>query len=262
MADNTTVFNAADDYERFMGRWSRAIGEKFLGWLGAQQHAKWLDVGCGTGAFSELISNRCAPKAVTGIDPSPEQVAYARKHLPRFHFEVGDSAALPFADSAFDLVVSALVIHFIPDRQKAFAEMKRVLSPGGLVGGYTWKRAAAKEFAAYAPMHEGIAAIGAAPPPHTEPVPESAVEGMRASLAAAGYTDAEAIEIAVTQTYANFDDYWTAQTVPFSRGGKAVQALNAAQRTRLHDHLREKLPAADGTITYSATAIAGKARKP
>ena len=61
MPDTTTVFDAADDYERFMGRWSRAIGEKFLDWLGAPVNARWLDVGCGTGAFSELIGKRCTP---------------------------------------------------------------------------------------------------------------------------------------------------------------------------------------------------------
>jgi ubiquinone/menaquinone biosynthesis C-methylase UbiE len=113
MADNTTVFNAADDYERFMGRWSRALGEKFLDWFGAPSGARWLDVGCGTGAFSELIARRCAPSSINGIDPSPEQVAYAREHFPRFRFEVGDSAAMPFPDGEFDVVASALVIHFI-----------------------------------------------------------------------------------------------------------------------------------------------------
>jgi SAM-dependent methyltransferase len=260
MPDNTTVFNAADDYERFMGRWSRAIGERFLDWLGASSRARWLDIGCGTGAFSELIANRCAPSSITGIDPSPEQIAYARNLLPRHTFEVADAMALPYADASFDVVASALVIHFIPDRQKAFAEMKRVLASGGLVGGYTWKREGLKEFAAYAPMIDGIEAIGV-PPPHSTPVEESTVEGMRASFARAGFADAAAIEIGVSQTFTNFDEYWSIQTVPFARAGQAVAKLSDAQRARLRDHLRNKLPAADGTITYSAIAIAGKARK-
>jgi SAM-dependent methyltransferase len=260
MADNVTVFNAADDYERFMGRWSRAIGEKFLDWLGASAHARWLDVGCGTGAFSELIAKRCAPASITGIDPSDAQVDYARKQLAAHTFDVGDSMALPYGDAAFDVVASALVIHFIPDRRKAFAEMKRVLAGGGLVGGYTWKREGLKEFAAYAPMIDGLAAIGEEPP-HSTPVEESSVEGMRVSLAAAGFTDAAAIEIAVTQTFQNFDEYWEIQTIPFHRAGKAVQALDEARRAKLRDHLRATLTAPDGTITYAATAIAGKARK-
>jgi SAM-dependent methyltransferase len=261
MADTTTVFNAAADYERFMGRWSRAIGEKFLDWLEPRPQARWLDVGCGTGAFSELIANRCAPLSLAGIDPSPEQIAYARQHFPRFQFEVGDSAAMPFPDDAFDVVASALVIHFIPDRRTAFAEMKRVLKPGGIVGGYTWKRVGLKEFAAYAPVIDGIAAIGV-PPPHSTPVEESSVAGMRASLQAAGYEDVAAIEIEVTQTYRDFGEYWQAQTVPFSRSGKAVQALDQTRRERLREYLSDKLPASDGTITYAATAVAGKGHKP
>ena len=85
---------------------------------------------------------------------------------------------------------------------------------------------------------------------------------MRASLAAAGFADADAIEIEVSQTFRNFDEYWRSKTIPFHRAGKAVQALDETRRERLREHLREKLSAADGTITYSATAVAGKARKP
>ena len=260
MAEVKIIFDAADDYERFMGRWSRAIGEKFLVWLDAPANARWLDVGCGTGAFSELILKRCAPKSLAGIDPSPEQITFVSKHLAGSSFQVADSAAMPFADGEFDVVASALVIHFIPDRAKAFAEMKRVLRPGGLVGGYTWKRTATTDFAAYAPMLEGVARIGGEPL-RSPVVSEGSTDGMRASLAAAGYTDIAVSEIEVSQTYENFDAYWNAQTLPFSPSGKAVAKLDSAQRTRLRDLLRQSLPAADGTITYSATAVAGKGRK-
>jgi SAM-dependent methyltransferase len=260
VADTTTVFNAADDYERFMGRWSRAIGERFLDWLGTPPDARWLDVGCGTGAFSQLIATRCAPRSMAGIDPSPEQIGYAREHFPRFRFDVADAAAIPFPDAAFDVVASALVLHFIPDRQAAFAEMRRVLAPGGVVGGYTWKREGLKEFAAYAPVINGLAAIGVAPP-HSIPVEESSVGGMFNSLEAAGFRDVEAIEIEVSQTYRDFEEYWRAQIVPFSRSGKAVLALDDGLRERLREYLRETLPAADGTITYPALAVAGKGNR-
>jgi hypothetical protein len=93
-------------------------------------------------------------------------------------------------------------------------------------------------------------------------VPEGSAEGMRASLEAAGYTDIAVTEIEVSQTYTSFDDYWEAQTLPFSPPGKTVAALDENQRARLHALLREAMPAADGTVTYAATAVAGKARKP
>ena len=85
MPEIKLTFDAADDYDRFMGRWSRAIGERFLAWFDAPRGARWLDVGCGTGAFSELILRSAAPAALTGIDPSPQQIAYVRKHLPGPH---------------------------------------------------------------------------------------------------------------------------------------------------------------------------------
>lgn len=261
MTEVKITFDAADDYERFMGRWSRAVGEKFLPWLDAPKAARWLDVGCGTGAFSELIVKHCAPSSLAGVDPSREQIDHVLKLLPGHTFEVAPADALPFSDNAFDVVASALVIHFIPDRPKAFAEMKRVLRPGGLVGGYTWKRTQAADFAAYAPFLRGAESVGGEAL-RSATVPEGTVEGMRGSLAAAGFGEVEATEIEVTQTYTSFDDYWAAQTLPFSPSGKTAAKLSDEQRARLRDVLREYLCAPDGTITYAATAIAGRGRKP
>ena len=260
MAEVKITFDAADDYERFMGRWSRAIGEKFLDWLAAPTDARWLDVGCGTGAFSELILRRCAPRSITGIDPSPAQIAFARTALPGATFEVADSMDLPFADAAFDIAASALVLHFIPDRAKAFAEMHRVLRSGGVVAGYTWKRTATTDFAPYMPMLRGAESVGGESM-KSPTVPEGSPEGLSASLHAAGFRDIAVTEIAVSQTFRDFDEYWEVQTLPFSPPGKTVARLSDDQRARLRNHLRETLPAADGSITYPATAVAGKARK-
>jgi SAM-dependent methyltransferase len=262
MADTKIVFDAADDYERFMGAWSRSIGERFLTWLGAPRGVRWLDVGCGTGAFSELILRHAAPAALTGIDPSAEQIDYVRKHLAGHTFEAADSMALPFGDNEFDVAASALVFHFIPDRGKAFAEMKRVLRAGGLVGGYTWKRSAAEDFAPYAPVMRGTRSIGGELL-MSPLVPEGTPEGMRASLAAAGFTDIAVTEIEVTRTFRDFDDYWEVQSIPFSPPGRTIAKLGEGQRARLREVMREQMtPAADGSITYAATAMAGKARKP
>ena len=261
MPEAKIVFDAADDYERFMGAWSRAIGEQFLAWLDPPKDARWLDLGCGTGAFSELILRHCAPKSVTGIDPAPAQIEYVRKLLPGHTFEVGDSMAMPFPNGAFDVVASALVFHFIPDRGKAFAEMHRVLTPGGLVGGYTWKRTATEDFAPYAPLMAGVKHIGAEVV--TSPlVPEGSDEGMRASLAAAGFVDAATHEFAVRRTFRDFDDYWDVQCIPFSPPGRTIAKLGEAQRAELRDLMRERMkPGHDGSITYAATAMAGKGRR-
>jgi ubiquinone/menaquinone biosynthesis C-methylase UbiE len=56
-------------YEQFMGKWSGMAGEEFLAWLRAPQGLRWVDVGCGNGAFTHLIVERCAPRDVCGVDP-------------------------------------------------------------------------------------------------------------------------------------------------------------------------------------------------
>ena len=100
-----------------MGHWSRAAGETFLDWLALPAGLSWLDVGCGTRAFTELITERCKPAQVSGIDPSEDQIAYARKRSSTAHakFCSGDAQALPYADDEFDVAAMALVISFVLD---------------------------------------------------------------------------------------------------------------------------------------------------
>ncbi len=261
MAETQVSFNATDQYERFMGRWSRAVGEKFIDWLAPPRNARWLDAGCGTGAFSELIARRCAPASLIGIDPSQPQIDFAHKSFPDLDFRVGDAIAIGFADNEFDVVVSALVIHFIPERAKAFAEMKRVARPGGLIAGYLWKRTATDEFAPYAPFFRALQHISGEEA-RSQVVPEANLDGLQASLAAARYRDIVAAEIEASQTFVNFDDFWQAQTPTFHPVGKTVAKLSEAKRGELRDHLRATLPiAADGSISYPARAVAFKARK-
>src|SRR5579859_7836344 len=71
MADQ--LFTDGKAYERLMGRWSRLAGAAFLDWLNVPKAMRWLDAGCGNGAFTEEIIARCAPAVVTAIDPSEEQ---------------------------------------------------------------------------------------------------------------------------------------------------------------------------------------------
>src|SRR6478672_6698437 len=75
-------FNDGAAYERYMGVWSQLAGEGFLDWIAPDSGLRWLDVGCGNGAFTEMLVERCAPSAVQGIDPSAEQIAFARARLP------------------------------------------------------------------------------------------------------------------------------------------------------------------------------------
>jgi len=97
-----------------------------------------LDVGCGTGNLTLTAKTTTgANGAVFGIDAAPEMIAVARKKAGHAHvdvtFEVGLIEKIPFPDGIFDVVVSRLMIHHLPDdlKRQAFAEIMRVLKPGG-----------------------------------------------------------------------------------------------------------------------------------
>ena len=64
MAEQAIRFDDGAAYERMMGIWSRLAGEIFLDWLAPRKGLKWVDVGCGNGAFTELIVARNAPVKV------------------------------------------------------------------------------------------------------------------------------------------------------------------------------------------------------
>jgi ubiquinone/menaquinone biosynthesis C-methylase UbiE len=118
-------FDDGAGYERYMGKWSQLAGDTFLDWLAPAPGLRWLDVGCGNGAFTETLVERCAPASVDGIDPAAGQLAHARARpaarIAQFH--QGDAMALPFPDDTFDVAVMPLVIFFVPEPAEGVAEM-------------------------------------------------------------------------------------------------------------------------------------------
>jgi ubiquinone/menaquinone biosynthesis C-methylase UbiE len=262
MAETTISFDNAAPYERFMGRWSRAVGTIFLEWLAPPKAARWLDVGCGTGSFTELVLDICSPGEIVAVDPAAAQIEYAR-HQPiaqRADFRVADAVALPFPDISFDIVASALVINFIPEREKALAEMRRVARPGGTVTSYVWDFT--NGLSPNSPLQRTLRKV-AGDQPVPPGVASSKMEAMHSLFAAAGFADIATTVIDVKLTYLDFDDFWDAQTPSFAPTTKAIAALSDKERVRFRESARAALPPSpDGSITYSARANAIKGRVP
>lgn len=90
---------------------------------------KILDVGCGKGRFSALLSEKGAH--VIGVDISNGLLEIARKRVKNVRFEHGSATNLPFPDNSFDYVLCIETLEHIPDIEKALKEMARVLCVGG-----------------------------------------------------------------------------------------------------------------------------------
>lgn len=261
MTDQTIRFDDGAAYERYMGTWSQLAGRAFLDWLAPKPGRRWLDVGCGNGAFTELIVDRCAPASVDGVDPSEPQLAHARTRpsarLARFR--AGDAMLLPYANGAFDEAVMPLVIFFVPDPAKGIAEMLRVLAPGGIASAYAWDMEGGG-FPYDAVLAE-MRALGM-----QVPMPPSAgasrLDVMRSLWTGAGFAAVETREITVQRTFADFDDYWSTILGAPSVGAR-LSAMSPAEAAPLRTGVRARLPAdGAGRITCMGRANAVRGRVP
>jgi len=250
---------SGDKYEPYIGRWSRLVAGEFLNWLAIPAGSYWLDVGCGTGALSQSILQFAEPASIKGIDRSEGFIAFAKEHTQdsRVQFEVGDATALNADSGTFDASVSGLVLNFVPEPERAIAEMRRVTRAGGVVAVYVWDYADRMQMI----RHFFDAAVA------LDPDAVELDEGRRFSICqpdalsqlfeSVGLHNVEVRPIEVSTVFRDFDDYWS----PFLGGqGPApsyAMSLSEERRLALRERIRAGLPfASDGSIPLVARAWA------
>ncbi len=251
-------------YEQYVGRWSRQLAPPFLLWLSVPAGRRWLDVGCGTGALCAGIVDRCSPSSVVGVEPSEGFLKTAKENLAeQVALRQGTATAIPLGDASVDVVVSGLVLNFIPDQRAALLEMARVTRKEGTIAAYVWDYAGKMELMRFfwdaaveldpeaANLDEGVR------------FPMCRPEALEKLFASAELEEVEVKPIDIPTPFANFDDYWQ----PFLGGqGPApayAMSLDEMARVRLKDRIRERMPAAaNGSISLTARAWAVRASVP
>ena len=238
MSDQQIRFDDGAGYEQMMGKWSRLAGDIFLDWVAPTPGLEWLDIGCGNGAFTELLVERCAPRSVHGIDPSEAQIAYARtRHTAGIaRFQIGSAMELPYGNASTDAAVMALVLFFVPKPAIGVAEMVRVTRPGGLVCAYAWDI----EGGGF-PMEKVFSSMREQGLTPTLPPSASAanIDAMRALWESAGLRQVETRQIRVRRRFADFEEFWQACLL----GGGTRAAFERLPPTALQvikDHSRAK----------------------
>lgn len=258
------AWSAGQNYEQYMGRWSRIVASGFLDWLDAPEGADWLEVGCGTGALTSAILRECAPNSILATDASEDFIAHARGTIgdPRASFRSADARQLPAEDSSVDIVTSALVLNFVPDRPAALKEMQRVLRPGGLLSFYVWDypgggigfidafwKAAASLDPMAADLDEGTR------------FPFCTAEGLAGLCAQAGI-DAPAIApIEITTEFPGFEAFWRPFTLGAGPAPGYCMSLPEDRREALKSRLSETLGTV-GPLRLIARAWAVKSAVP
>src|SRR5215213_4803439 len=125
------------DYVAAVGVRDRALKRRVLARAGLAAGERVLDVGCGTGTLAVAAAREAPDVRVTGIDADESILERARARAAGagldIEFDVGSAAALPYDDASFDVVLSTLVFHHLPDdvKRDAAAEIVRVLRAGG-----------------------------------------------------------------------------------------------------------------------------------
>ncbi|MGT2426239.1 class I SAM-dependent methyltransferase [Amnibacterium kyonggiense] len=149
-----------------------------------------LDVGCGSGELLRLAAERGALAA--GCDPAPGMLALARQAAPESDLRDAGAEDLPWPDGAFDVVTAVNALAFADDEDRALAELRRVLAPGGRVALANWAEHAANDLDA---IEAAVAqADGEDPAPDS---PERLRGGLEALLAAHGFAvqDAGTVDV-------------------------------------------------------------------
>jgi SAM-dependent methyltransferase len=253
-----------DGYDRFMGRWSRALATRFVQFVAVRGGDAILDVGSGTGALAAAVAAAAPSSRITGVDSAPSHVEIARaRHAgSRARFEVGDAQRLRFVDRRFDRTLSLLALNFVADPARALDEMVRVTRRGGTIAAAVWDYG--RDMEMLRTFWDEATALNPACAARDERYMPLCRPGELGAL----WRDrrlTETCEAAITihTSFSSFEDYWS----PFLEGegpaGAYVATLAPDERDELRLRLRRRLlgEGADGPIGLDARAWAVRGRR-
>jgi SAM-dependent methyltransferase len=253
---------SAEAYDRFVGRYSPRLASELIDFTGVEPGMRALDVGCGTGALTAALVERLGALHVCGADPSEPFVLASQRRLPGVDIVVAPADSLPFGDGAFDVVLSQLVVNFMPDAEAGLREMARVTRSGGTVASCVW------DYAGEMTMLRAFWDAAREVEPSAAAADEAIVmrgcgEGELAELwKAVGLREVRSGSLVVSATYDGFEDLWAPFPTGVGPAGAFCKSLDEERQAALHDALRQRLGVGDEPFELTARAWAAAGTAP
>lgn len=241
-------------YDRYMGRYSNQLAVAFLSFVGGEPGQRVLDVGCGPGALTEVLATGLGGAQIAAADPSESFVAACSARVPGADVRRAAAADLPWDDLTFDLVVSQLVLNFLPDPEAGVAEMLRVTRPGGTIAACTWDYADGMTM--LRTFWDAARDVDPQAPDEARTMRFTTERELAGLWENGGLTDVRTRSLEVSTTYVDFDDYWHPFLLGIGPGGAYATSLDAGRLAQLRARCFERLGSPEGAFTLSARAVA------
>lgn len=252
MADGSGFAVTADTYDAFMGRYAVPLAEAFQDVVDLRPGQRVLDVGCGPGALTGVLSRRLGAGSVRACDPSPSFVeACARRH-PGVAVRQAAAESLPYAEQEFDAVLAQLVLHFVADPGAAAGEVTRVLRPGGVFAASVWDFGEGMQMLRL--FWDAALSLDAEAPDEASTMAFGREGELATFLDSAGFRDVHEGTLRVRSTYADYDELWTGFCSGVGPAGTYCASLGPEHREALREELRRRLGEPPGGFTLQAVA--------
>ena len=246
---------AAEMYDRFVGRYSEALGRALAEKAGIRPAMKALDVGAGTGKLTGVLAETLGEENVSAVDPSASFAEALGERFSAADVRQGTAEELPFDDGSFDAVFAQLVVNFLTDPERGASEMARVTRDGGSVTAAVWDYRG--EMTMLTTFWEAAGTIderGAAARDERTRMRFGEPDELVELWEGAGLRDVEDGEIVVSASYQDFDDLWEPFLAGVGPAGDFAVSLESEVQAALREEYRQRLGSPEGPFELTARA--------